>query len=38
MEEAAHKETERDELRKEITEFEKQVENHETQLVIYTCL
>ena len=33
MEEAAHKETERDELRKEITEFEKQVENHETQLV-----
>jgi len=33
MEEAAHKETERDELRKEISEFEKQVENHETQLV-----
>ena len=33
MEEAAHKETERDELLREITEFEKQVENHETQLV-----
>ena len=33
MEEAAHKETERDELLKEITDLEKQVENHETQLV-----
>merc|ERR1711976_981514 len=33
MEEAAHKETERDELLKEITELEKQVDVHENQLV-----
>ena len=32
MEEAAHKETERDELLKEITELEKQVDAHEKQL------